>query len=203
MKQYLVLWMALTLAPSLLQAQSEGSFEDLRDGRTYKTVQYELTRAGDKTSSMTWMAQNLNYETQGSYCLNSVAANWETYGRFYTWSSAREACPVGWHLPSDDEWTELADLFGGAAKAGTALKGTDELWPEGKGTNESRFNGQPAGTRGSAGGYHNLGVEAIFWSADERDDAKAWDWKLLSNWSKIQPWEADKGIGNSVRCVRD
>jgi uncharacterized protein (TIGR02145 family) len=31
------------------------------------------------------------------------------YGVLYNWPAAVEACPPGWHLPSDEEWTQLVD----------------------------------------------------------------------------------------------
>ena len=36
-------------------------------------------------------------------------SNVATYGRLYTWyavTDSRNVCPVGWHVPSDAEWTE-------------------------------------------------------------------------------------------------
>ncbi len=39
-----------------------------------------------------------------------------TYGRLYTWfavTDSRNVCPVGWHVPTDPEWTVLTDYLGG------------------------------------------------------------------------------------------
>ena len=71
---------------------------DARDGQTYKTV-----TLGDQT----WLAQDLNYETDNSWCFQNDPANCETYGRLYNWEAAMNACPAGWHLPSDQEWSKL------------------------------------------------------------------------------------------------
>lgn len=38
-----------------------------------------------------------------------ATANYRPYGVLYNWPAARAACPPGWHLPSDEEWTQLAD----------------------------------------------------------------------------------------------
>ena len=60
-----------------------GTMVDSRDGRTYKTVTIDL---GGK--SQTWMAQNLNYAVDFSYC-DSKDTSWcSTYGREYVFRNA-------------------------------------------------------------------------------------------------------------------
>ena len=117
-----------------------GSVKDDRDGQTYKTV---------KIANQWWMAQNLNFETENSYCTaDSLCAK---NGRFYTWAAAmdsvgkwseggkgcglnktctpsypvRGVCPSGWHLPSADELKNLRTLVGESGPAGTLLKSVD------------------------------------------------------------------------------
>ena len=115
-----------------------GSLVDSRDNQIYKTVQI-----GDQV----WMAQNLNYASEGSSCFNDTAAYCELFGRLYYWSAAmdsvgtwsdngkgcgfkksctptypvRGVCPEGWHLPSAEEFETLVATIGGLDSASLKL----------------------------------------------------------------------------------
>src|SRR4051794_20881110 len=63
-----------------------------------------------------WTTTNLNVNVQPSYCYDDAEQNCRRYGRLYPWESARRACrSLGgeWRLPSDDEWRQLAQRYGG------------------------------------------------------------------------------------------
>lgn len=191
------------------EAQTVGSFVDVRDKQKYETVTYMVTNPKQvitdhdeygtflkgepqifevsfedgMPSSMTWMAQSLSFEMGESKCKYDSDPNCESYGRLYTWGAANNACPAGWHLPSDDEWYLLAYLYDGVSIAGQHLKSTDL-----GGTNESLFN---------------IKKPSIFWSSDELDSASALDWKVNFRWVKLQRWKGGKNLYNSVRCVKD
>ena len=88
---------------------SDSSITDHRDGQIYKTV---------KIGNQVWMAENLNYETENSYCYDDRMSNCLKYGRLYTWSNAMEVCPRGWRLPNKEDWETLLKNVGGDKSAG-------------------------------------------------------------------------------------
>jgi uncharacterized protein (TIGR02145 family) len=81
---------------------SETHFCDSRESKIYKRV---------KIGKQVWMAENLNYDAEGSI---------EKHGRLYSWETAmdRDICPDGWHLPTNKEWTALIEAAGGSNAAG-------------------------------------------------------------------------------------
>ena len=137
-----------------------GKVTDKRDGQTYKTVVI-----GDQT----WMAQNMNLETEESFCYNDSDETCSPDGRFYTWADAmdgkgrwsddgkgcgenstcsarypiRGICPEGWHLPSKEEFKILVESLGGIDGAGDSLKSTSG-WEEYDGFYKRSGNGTDA-----------------------------------------------------------
>src|SRR3954453_19615196 len=103
-KQYIFTLLATSLFTQAGIAQSTGAFTDSRDGQTYKTISFKNALTG---TTVTWMAQNLNYKMQGSYAYDEKESNRKELGLLYTWEAAKQACPQGWHLPTDSEGSML------------------------------------------------------------------------------------------------
>ena len=63
---------------------------------------------------------------QPAWCYyDNDPANGAKYGKLYNWyavNDSRGLAPVGYHIPSDDEWTKLTDFLGGESVAGTKMK---------------------------------------------------------------------------------
>ena len=160
---------------------------DARDGKQYGYV---------SIGSQVWMAENLNYEAEGSWCYNRLIPSCDTYGRLYNWATAMDGatsstanpsgvqgvCPDGWHLPSDAEWTALT-IFVGSTNTETKLK-AESGWNyyngvPGNGSNQYGFSALPGGFGFPTIGTSNVGFQdvrncGIWWSATEIDDSPAY-----------------------------
>lgn len=177
---------------------SIGTIKDSRDGKTYKTV---------KIGNQTWMAENLNYETDGSWCYGDAPANCRKYGRLYTWNAANKACPNGWHLPNDDERRNLEEIIGssGGSFAGKKLKTKSGWFEGGNGKDSLGFAVLPAGFRGMNDGFKDEGKSAIFWSST-KSKSNVYD---ASSWSFTYDRDYMSHFSNtvysafSVRCLKD
>jgi len=165
-----------------------------------------------------YVAENLTNLTDGAYVVyNSTASNTEIYGNLYNWyavNDARGLCPVGYHVPSVDEYTMLSDSLGGNIVASGKMKSTGTieggdggLWeePNEGATNESGFTAVP-------GGYYNgenfkhLGSSGFFWSStydniyNEQADGLFLD---ADSDSLSLPNPSNKSSYYSIRCIKD
>jgi uncharacterized protein (TIGR02145 family) len=202
------------------------------DGNTYNTVgigsqlwmaeNLKTTKYNDGTAipnitvDATWDAA-----TTGAYCdYSNTPANSTTYGRLYNWYAAdnnaatkvasnggKNVCPVGWHVPSDAEWTTLTTYLGGESVAGGKLKETGTThWTatDASATNETGFTALPGGSRRASGFYFEFGKYGYWWSSTEYSATGAW-FRSISYFSTnvSRSSFSYKQFGFSVRCLRD
>ena len=175
-----------------------------------------------------WMAENLNVEQYrngdkipevkdpskwhnlkaGAWCYyENKTLNGKTYGKLYNWyavNDPRGLAPEGWHIPTDEEWSQLSDYLGGVDIAGGKLKATTFWNPPNTGaTNSSGFSAFPGGVRYDNGFFNVIGKAGSFWSASEDDIYDAWLRDLIYSNSGVLRNSFNKAFGFSVRCVRD
>jgi uncharacterized protein (TIGR02145 family) len=198
--------------------KDNGTVTDI-DGNVYKTV---------KIGTQVWMKENLKVSryqngdqiptnlsdnewektTSGAFAIyNNDAANNTTYGKLYNWYAVvdgRNVCPVGWHVPSDQEWTTLENYLGGEIVAGGKMKAKTGWKPPNTGaTNESGFSGLPGGGRNYDGTYDDIDFYGFWWSSTEYSTSNAWfRYLYYDNGSSIRNFNG-KQNGFSVRCLRD
>lgn len=184
-------------------------FVDPRDGKSYETV-----KIGDQV----WMARNLNYATENSFCYDNDQGHCDRYGRLYLWVDALNACPEGWHLPAKDDFLALIKKAGGKQNrrdpaswdyAGKALKSTAGWFYKGKskfnGKNSLGFNVLPVGERSISGEFREFASWTNFWSSTQSTDlessAVSMGFHALGNDAMLGG--STKAYGFSVRCLKD
>lgn len=152
-----------------------------------------------------WEKAGENKQPAWCYYKNDPA-NGAKYGKLYNWyavNDSRGLAPVGYHIPSDAEWTILTDYLGGAGVAGTKMKTKSGWEKNGNGTNSSGFSGLPGGYRGSNGPFGYIGYNGTWWSSTEYGTYLAWDRNLGYLDGSVGRGPNNKGKGLSVRCLRD
>jgi uncharacterized protein (TIGR02145 family) len=184
---------ALLLASSAIVAQEIGTLTDKRDGKQYKTV---------KIGNQTWMAENLNYNAKGSKCYDGKSENCDKYGRLYDWWDARDACPAGWLLPSDEKWAVLEKAVGGSKTAGKSLKATSGWNSGGDGTDAYGFAATPGGIGRADGSFASVGDAGIWWSETMRYySSEAYRRGIDHNADGTIRNGSNRSLLFSVRCV--
>jgi len=148
-------------------------------------------------------------------------------GRLYTWhvvNDSRNVCPVGWHVPTDAEWTTLENhlIASGfnydntntgnkiakslASASGWSNSSTEGVvgnadFPEKR--NASGFSALPAGIRYSSGNFDYMGSFGYWRSAGDVDETSAWSHYLFNDSSSSQRIIFGKRAAFSIRCVKD
>jgi uncharacterized protein (TIGR02145 family) len=174
------------------------TFADGRNGKTCRTVVI-----GGKT----WMAENMNVATVGSWCYDNKEYNCKKYGRLYNWKAANTVCPAGWHLPSREEWGDLAKAAGGrrkygtGGKAGKKLKSKSGWMNNGNGTDDYGFSALPGGYRYyTVDSFYGAG-HGYWWTATEQGIYSAYYRSMYYGNGAVYEGVGYESGGFSVRCV--
>ena len=196
-----------------------------KEGNTYKTV---------KIGTQEWMAENLKttkysdgtpitngntnnaawYKSAGAWCrYYNENHNDSVYGKLYNWYAVEtgKLCPTGWHVPTDGDWTVLADYLSKKrlhnGEEGKALK-SKSGWeykgePYGNGTDDFEWNGLPGGRRFDSGQFKFISTHCYLWSSSEKSKRNANLYILHFDHENLQRSSGSKQNGLSVRCLRD
>ncbi len=200
--------------------EETGTMTD-QQGNVYQTV---------KIGNQWWMAENLkvthyrngdpipnvtdNTEwsnlSSGAYAaFDNDGRNVGKYGYLYNWhavNDARNIAPVGWRVPTDEEWQTLIEFLGGRRVAGGKMKQAGGVYwnhPNAGATNDSGFTALPGGRRDHRGLFDHLGRVASFWSSTEHSRHRAWHMRLSHNNANATLIDNPKGLGCSIRLVKD
>jgi len=154
---------------------------------------------------------------QPAWCYyDNDPANGAKYGKLYNWYAvidSRGLAPVGYHIPTDAEWSTFinyldpnADGGNNYNTAGGKMKSTGtQYWQSTNtdATNESGFSGLPGGNRSIDGTFNYIGLNGYWWSSSETATNTAWYRFLDYNNGNVYRYGNTKLNGFSVRCLRD
>jgi len=202
-----------------------GEITDI-EGNTYKTI---------VIGNQEWMAENLrvtkyndgsflsrvtNSDTWAhlktpAYCWynNSYEQHGITHGALYNWlvvnpasNGNKNICPVGWKVPSNNDWSVLIDHLGGLSVAGGKMK-AQGLWksPNTKATNSSGFTALPSGARQGYfnGNFHGLGEMGGWLSSTASGKDGAWAYFPYYNDEVVNHYSYYQQRGWSIRCIKE
>jgi len=223
----------------LLLKTYNGTATDI-DGNVYNTV---------TIGTQTWMVENLkttkyndgtpvpnvtdNTVWHGlltpAYCwYNNDATTYKnTYGALYNWYTVNTAklAPVGWHVPTDAEWTALENYlmangfnYDGTTTGNKYAKslaattnwitdaGTGVIGNDLSKNNSTGFSSLPGGVRDyyHDGAFGDVGGSAAWWSSTQYATTDAAMFRgMYSTFSSVGRYNHFMSNGFSVRCVKD
>lgn len=202
-KAILTLWAAIGMT-MLLSAYGDHEFNEVTIG------------------TQVWMSENLNVghfrngdpipeaktdeewaeadkKMQPAWCYyDNDPANGAKYGKLYNWhavNDARGLAPLGYRIPSDEDWGKLTAFLGRNAVAGKKMKSTSGWDKKGNGNNRSGFSGLPGGHR--SGQFSALGIMGYWWSLPGPIRV------LNEEDGYLAEVYFPNGMGFSVRCIKE
>jgi uncharacterized protein (TIGR02145 family) len=182
-------------------------------GQNIKTTKYnDGTIIPDESINPGWGSINYGARTRYLSALGYVS----TYGYLYNWyaavgiitgggSSTKNICPLGWHVPTDMDWTDLTNYLG--TNAGGQLKSSSSLWivgsPSSPGDDQSGFSALPGGECNLSGFFNGIGNFSSFWGATEHSALKGFIYEMSNVHGLLKSDDDNKSFGVSVRCLKD
>lgn len=213
-----------TSNPSTAIAKYGNGITDI-EGNTYKSTiigkqewmaeNLKVSKYNDGTSipqstdSLEWIELKT-----GAWCYyNNEVSNNNKFGKLYNWyalspttNGNKNVCPTGWHVPTYNEWDSLIKFLGGDEVAGGKMKEVGlQHWnsPNKDATNSSLFTGLPGGYRHNDGYFKFVGTNGYWWSSSQPASYAAWYHYISYENGYEDYFDEDKGIGMSVRCLKD
>lgn len=156
-------------------------------------------------------ADQTNNAVTEKYCYGGLEANCTTYGGFYQWNEAMQystnegaqgLCPVGAHIPTDDDWKTLEKSLGmtqAQVDLGDVWRGTDQGVQLRSG-GSSGLTVYIAGLRVLDGTIVNQNLYAYLWSSTDVGGVVR-NRIVGQTETQVLRSTTDKRFGYSIRCV--
>jgi uncharacterized protein (TIGR02145 family) len=150
--------------------------------------------------------------TTPGYCIyKNDILNSTTFGYLYNFfvaKDSRNVCPVGWHVPSMDEWSTLITYLGGDTLADTKMReaGTTNWFFDTGATNSSGFTMLGAGAREANGDFGGIRGVAYLWSSlENNENGVLGGWNIGVGWNTPRFYRNpySRTYGASIRCLKN
>jgi len=189
------------------------------EGNVYKTVtignqvwmaENLRTTKYNNGNSIPVVVDNLKWKnmTSGGLCWydNDKSKNNSTYGVLYNGYVIETdmICPIGWHVPSDEDWNELQQYYGNYA--GLQLKAQGTLhWKNNSVnvTNETGFSALGGGYRNTTGLFQFINETGLWWTSTTANQTNLVTRAMYGNNASIAKGSYSKNTGASIRCKKD
>jgi uncharacterized protein (TIGR02145 family) len=169
---------------------------------------------GDLIEEVTDNAQWVSTAIPAWCYFNNNVGNNVVFGKLYNgfaMEDSRNICPVGWHVPSNDEWETLMTTLGGASVAASAMRTTGNIsdgtgfWPLENvvSTNVSGFSAQPAGFRNIDGTFATQIYATVWWTGTLTANDTYYTRSVYSFSNSVFNQDFTRSQGFSLRCLRD
>lgn len=146
-------------------------------------------------------------EKKPAWCYyNNDSTIGSAYGKLYNWyavTDKRGIAPVGYHIPSESDWTNLRDFLGGEKTAGAKIKSKTEWLLRGNGTDSSGLGAVPGGYRNAEGVFYAKGLVCNWWSYTEAFPGSGFYHSLNYESVRFGRLITSMTLGLSVRCIKD
>ena len=188
-----------------------------RDGTSIPLVLNNMEWSNLTTPSYSWYS-------------NSKESFKDPYGAIYNGYTigTGKLCPIGWHVPTVDEWGSMIDYLmindfayhgepGAIAKSLASKTGWNVPQPtlyhgyllpvpdgvvgkDAQYNNSTGFNGMPGGMRNPDGTFSGIGYVGIWNTAS--GTSSMWDFSMSNKGSIIQQGDDYRPAGFSIRCIK-
>lgn len=220
LKKIMVATSNSSLTPFTIPASCPGDVKIGTQTWTKCNLDVDTYRNGDPIPQVQDPTEWANLTT-GAWCYyDNDPAYGEKLGKLYNWyavNDPRGLAPVGYHIPTDDEWAILINYLGGDEEAGNLLKtpgsttrncvkpSTCKIWssPNPDATNISFFTALPGGSRNYLGNYSNIGGNGYWWSSTEITTDNAWGRYLNYSGGSAYNINFNKKNGLSIRLIKN